>query len=135
VNRIRLDTPEACRVELERCSSGLAWLDHAYSLARDAVDDAEQTYNAFEADAAVAARKQLGKGATATEVKGAITSWVLSNEHADSASIDLYKARAMLDKLERYFRSLEKRLGAAQSAAKQHDAAPGDYGQQRGAGI
>src|SRR5262245_21438640 len=47
--RIRLDTPIACRIELERCSTGLSYLDHAFTAAREELDAAEAVYAEHEA--------------------------------------------------------------------------------------
>ena len=57
MNRVRLDSPHACQVELERCSSGLAWLDHLYTQTVEALSATEQEWDGWEAQAAHARRR------------------------------------------------------------------------------
>lgn len=115
--RIRLDTGEGCAVELERATNGLALLDHAMTLAVDARDDADERWEAFEAQAS----SQVGeKGITATELRGRIITWTAERGDARAARSAQRKAHSELEKIARYYRSLEQRATNAQAALKRH---------------
>lgn len=118
-SRILLDSVGHCRLELERCSTGLTFMDHTFTLARDHVDEAQAEYDGWEAEAAADARPSTGS-ITATEIKGRITVWIANNPDALASKRRLDAAKATLDKLARYYRTLEHRAGAAQSALKSH---------------
>lgn len=124
---ISLTDPQSCQAELERCSNGLAYMDHLYSQVLDALDEAEATWEAVEAEAAAAARTDAPKAATATEIRGLIHEWVSQRPSKAEAREKAREARRRKDKLDRFMRSLEKRLSAAQSAAKGHESL-GRYG-------
>lgn len=118
--RIELDTAPKARRELERCSTALARLDHAFTLARIQLDEAEQQWEDVEADAALAAR-QGDEKLTATEIKARVTKLVSDDDSASEARQRAREARRNLDLIERWYRSCEKRASAAQSAMKQHE--------------
>lgn len=115
---IQLNTLEGCERELTRCSNGLAWLDHAYHRAVDSCDHWDDIVDQWESQAAEGVHKR--SGITATELKGLITMWFLSNEDARQAREAQREAHKTMKKLERFYRSLEKRASNAQSAQKKH---------------
>lgn len=116
---IDLSNVLSCQAELQRCSNGLAYLDHWWCAVLDEVDEAEQAWDTVEAKAAAEARNG-DKALTAVEVKGRITAAIDADEDASAARERLRNARSIKAKVERYFRSLEKRIGAAQSAQNGH---------------
>lgn len=116
---VDLSTPQACQVEFERCSSGLAYLDHLFTETLSAIGDAEEEWDKWESEAADAARNGDEK-LTATEIKGRITSYIENNESAKEAREVLRNLRTSRAQIERWYRSLEKRGGFAQSAANIH---------------
>lgn len=117
MNPIDLSTPQGCEEELERCTNGMAYLDHAYYLAVDARDDADSDWEEWEAKATQAVAE---KGITATELRGRITRWCLKEPEAMEARKKQRQAKAQLDKLERWFRTAEQRSTNAQAALKKH---------------
>ena len=114
---ILLDSPEECERELMRVTNGLAHLDHVYTLAVDAKDEAEQTWEEYEAVAAAAVHE---KGLTATVLQGRITSWCAEHPDAMAAKKAARSTASDLKKVDRYFRSLEQRATNAQAAMKRH---------------
>lgn len=124
--RIHLDTPAACQVELERVTNGLALLDHLYTQAREALDEAQVIWAEFEAAAAKEVRGTDEK-LTATEIRGRITQWVAAHPEAAEARDSLAKIKADLDKISRWFKSAEQRSTNAAAAMKAHMGS-GKYG-------
>ena len=118
MNPIQLSTPDGCERELTRCTNGMAFLDHAFYLAVAARDEAEQSWEEWEAKAT--ADIAPPKGITATELRGRITSWCAEHPEALAAKGAFRKATSNLKKLERYYRSAEQRSSNAQSALKRH---------------
>lgn len=117
----------ACQQELEVCKRGMATLDHLFGRILDDVDNHQQTWDSTEAEAARAARADAPKAATATEIKGLITEWVNKRPSAHEARESYRQALRRKEKVERWMRSLEKRMSAAQSAMNGHDSL-GKYG-------
>ena len=115
---IRLDSPEFCEQELMRSTNGLALLDHAYTLAVDARDEADEAWEIFEAKAMTEINPQ--KGITATQLRGMLTTWVSERPDAMAARHAQRKAHSELDKIARYYRSAEQRATNAQAALKRH---------------
>jgi hypothetical protein len=124
---IDLKSLQGCQAELEACCNGLAWLDHLWGMAVDALSEAEDVWATVESDAAKAARDDAPSAATATEIRGLITAYVNRTPSARKAKDKLTEAKNERDKLERWMRTAEKRLSAAQTAARGHDAL-GRYG-------
>lgn len=118
---IRLDTPAACQVELERCSNGLAILDHTYTETREAILEAEKLVSEWT----VMALREIErpKGITARELDARIAGWFADNPEAGEAQNHLDRLQTSLSELERYYRSLEKRGMFASAAAKGHQEA------------
>lgn len=127
MKQIDLSNVHACQSEMQDCSRGLAYLDHIFGRAVDALSEAESTWDSVESDAAAKVREDAPKAATATEIKGAITAYVNARPPAREARDELTKARDRMAKVDRWMRSLEKRLSAAQSAQNGHQAL-GKYG-------
>jgi uncharacterized protein involved in exopolysaccharide biosynthesis len=107
--------------ELSDCSRGLAYLDHHYATTLDALDAAEATWDTVEAEAAEKARTDAPRAATATEIKGLITSYVDRHPSMREDREKVQAERRELAKIERWMRTLEKRMSAAQSALNGHD--------------
>ena len=118
MRKIRLDTPKACEVELERCSNGLALLDHSYTQAREAILEAEHTVSEWT----VLALRDIErpKGITARELDSRIAGWFAENPEAAEAKARLDQLQNTLSQIERYYRSLEKRGMFASAAYKGH---------------
>ena len=116
--RIRLDTPAACQVELERCSNGLALLDHTYTQTREEILEFEHIVSEWT----VMALRDIDrpKGITARELDSRIAEWFAGNPEAQQAKDRLERLQNTLHELERYYRSLEKRGSFAQAAYKGH---------------
>lgn len=112
---------QGCQQEIQDCSRGLAYLDHIFGIVLSNLDDAETTWNSVEADAAQCARADAPKAATAVEIKGGITRWVQAHPSALRDRENVLEWRRRLTKVERWMRTLEKRLSAAQSAQKGHE--------------
>lgn len=114
---ILLDTPEGCEQELMRCTNGMAWLDHAYTLAVDARDGADEVWEDWESKAAVDCAV---KGMTATELRAKITCWVSQRPEAGAARQAQRRAHTDLEKIARFYRTAEQRATNAQAALKKH---------------
>lgn len=127
MKEIDLSNIHACQSEMQDCSRGLAYLDHIYGQVIDDLSACELNWNQAEAAAAKAVRMTIRKGATAAEVKGAIHDWITNVAYGPQARENLRKARDRKEKVDRWMRSLEKRLSAAQSAQNGHQAL-GKYG-------
>jgi hypothetical protein len=121
LRQIDLSTIQGCGEELEACANGLAYMDHLWNDCIDAVDTHRETVDSYEADAAAEIRESLPKAATATEVKAAIHRWFERRPDARKARDNLREAERQKAKLERWFRTAEKRISAAQSAQNGHD--------------
>jgi hypothetical protein len=122
VNEIDLTTMQGCQNELQACSRGLAYMDHWWGALLDAKDEAESVWAAQELEAAALARADAPSGATATEIKALITKHVNATPSARKALDEVTEKRRQKEKLERWFRSLEKRQSAAQAARNGHEA-------------
>ena len=109
-----------CIAELQDCNRGLVYLDHLFGRILDELAEAEQIWINVESDAALAARKDAPKAATAIEIKGAMTEWVNHRPSAVEARDAYQEARRRKDKIDRWIRSLEKRGNFAQSAQNGH---------------
>ena len=116
---IDLSNVHGCQAELETCANGLAYLDHWWCKVLDALDDAEKDWETVEATAAAQVRG-VDTHLTATEVKGRITLWIDEVKDASEKRDKVREMRRIKAKVERYFRSLEKRLSAAQTAQNGH---------------
>ena len=114
---ILLDSPEGCEKELMRSTNGLALLDHVLTLAVDARDDADERWEEWEAKAST---ECATKGITATELRGRIINWTAERPEAKAARSAQRKAHSELEKVSRYYRSLEQRATNAQAALKRH---------------
>lgn len=114
---ILLDSPEECEKELMRSTNGLALLDHAFTLAVDARDAADELWEEYEAKASA---EVAVKGMTATELRGRIVAWVAERPDAVAARRQHRKAHSELEKVARYYRSAEQRATNAQAALKRH---------------
>lgn len=118
---------QGCIQEIENCNRGLAYLDHVFGTVLNKLDESETTWASVEAEAAEAARRDAPSGTTATEIKGGITRWVEQRPSKVEAREDAKRWRRRKEKVDRWMRTLEKRLSAAQSAQNGHDAL-GRYG-------
>lgn len=121
MRQIDLSTIQGCGQELEACSNGLAWMDHLWGDLLDSLDEAESTWEAKEAEAAELARADAPKAATATEIRALITKHVNATPSYRKALDEVREKRRQKAKLERWFRTAEKRISAAQSAQNGHD--------------
>jgi len=121
VREIDLKTLHGCLEELESCSRGLAYFDHLYAICLDKLNEAEATMEAVRSEAAAAAREDAPKAATAVEINGRITHWINERPSASKARSTLREVETQKAKLDRWLRSLEKRLSAAQSARSGHE--------------
>lgn len=121
MNEINLSNVHGCLTELQTCANGLAFLDHKFHEATQAVSRNEALMESIEARAAEWARQDAPKAATAAEIKGRMTRYI--NERTEDAKVraELRSAKDLLAKVERYMRSLEKRIGAAQAARNGHE--------------
>ena len=124
---IDLSNVHACQSEIQDCSRGLAYLDHLFSQAVDLVSEKETIWDSEESEALRAAREDAPKAATATEIRGLVTAHVNKRPSARKARDELRAAHDTKEKVERFMRSIEKRLSAAQSAMNGHQAL-GKYG-------
>lgn len=118
---MKLSDVHGCLQELEDCSRGLTYFDHLWGRVIDDLDKRQETVDSYESDAATEVRASLPRGATATEVRAAINHWFQVRPDARKARDELREAERRKTKLERWFRTLEKRSSAAQSAAKGHE--------------
>lgn len=118
--KIRLDSPIACRDELQTCSNEMAALLVDFTRLREAAGVVDEQWEVIEALAA--AEVQPEKGETATAIKGRVVSWVLDHPELVLIRAATYELKAELEIVERRFRNYEKRMSAAQSALKDHDA-------------
>lgn len=109
-----------CLRELENCSNGLVYFDHLWGRVIDDIDKAEETYEAYESEAAEKVRESAPNAATATEIKAGINRYIERRKDAREARDELKEARRRKAKLERWIRSLEKRQSAAQTAQNGH---------------
>ena len=116
-----LSTWHGVLAELEDLSNGLLYFDHLYGQVLNDVDERKATYEAVESKAAAAARTDAPKAATATEINGRITEWINARPSARQALDDLREAERRKAKIERWVRSLEQRLKAAQTAKGIHE--------------
>lgn len=121
MNGPNLQNIHGCVAELQDCSNGLVYFDHLWGRVLDDIDSREETYEAYESEAAEKVRSALPAAATATEVKAAINRYIERRSDAREARDQLKEARRRKAKLERWFRTLEKRQSAAQSAQNGHD--------------
>ena len=120
MDEIDLSNPLACNAEIVACSRGLAYLDHMFGQIVDSLSEAEAVMETVESDAAKAARSDAPSAATAAEIKGLMTSWINARPSASQARTELRKAQDRKAKIDRWLRSLEKRMSAAQSALNGH---------------
>lgn len=118
---MNLSNVHGCIQEIEDCSQGLAYFDHLWGRVIDDLDRRAETVDTYESEAAVEVRKSLPKAATATEVNAAINHWFQIRPDARKARDELREAKRRKVKLERWFRSLEKRQSGAQSAQNGHE--------------
>ena len=120
MSEIRLDTPHGCREELERCANGIAELIPRHTTLRLRLGDLDQELEIAEA---IETAKQAADNArtTATDRKAQVIA-AMDKTSAGDARRERYEVTAKLNVLERRFRSLEKRLSAAQSALNDHQA-------------
>lgn len=125
-SRIRLDTADACERELERCTNGMALLDHLYTQAREAIDEAEVAQAEWDAIAVKAVAPP--KGMTVREIDSRVEGWYAENPEANEARKRLREIKADLDKIDRWFKTAEKRSTNASAAMKKHVQSPGRYG-------
>lgn len=116
-----LTTPHGVLQELEDIRAGLLYFDHLFGRVLDDLHERQSVWNTAESEAAALARADAPKAATATEIKGLITHHVNASPSARKARDELAEAEARKAKIERWVRSLEQRLKAAQSAKGTHD--------------
>jgi DNA repair exonuclease SbcCD ATPase subunit len=116
-----LSTLHGCLEELEACSTGLTYFDHLFARVLDDLDQRRLTWESIEAEAAKAARQDAPKAATATEIKGLMTQYVERRSSHAKARDQLREAERRKEKIDRWTRTLEKRIGAAQSAKGIHE--------------
>lgn len=118
MSEIRLDTPHGCREELERCANGIAELIPRHTTLRLRLGELDQELEIAEA---IETAKQAGDNprTTATDRKAQVVA-AIDKTPAGDARRERYEVTAKLDVLERRFRSLEKRLSAAQSCLNDH---------------
>ena len=114
---IRLDSPEECEAELQRVTNALALADHTFYLATAARDEADDTWEEFEARAAGEVHE---KGITATVLRGRVTTWCVQHPDAMAAKKAARDAHTELERILRFYRSLEQRATNAQAALKRH---------------
>lgn len=119
-DKIRLDNPISCREELERVANGIAVLTQEHTSLIEDLERAEEQYELVEA-AAFNGVKSADKGLTATQVKSLALEAIAKKEETAALRKTVRAQRAVLVAIERRLRSLEKRLGAAQSSLKSHD--------------
>jgi hypothetical protein len=119
---VDLSSVHGCLRELEDCSKGLAYFDHLWGRVIDDLDKHRETVETYESEAARDVREGLpAKGATAAEVNAGINHWFQVRPDARKARDELREAERRKAKLERWFRTLEKRMSAAQTAQNGHD--------------
>ena len=116
MRQIDLQTVPGCIEEIQNCSNGMAWLDHQFGKALDDIDRTRETWEAVESDAVREVRERVPKAATAVEVRGAVNDWIVNRADARAAREDHRAALRHREKVERWMKTLEKRLSAAQTA-------------------
>lgn len=117
---IRLDTPTSCRDELQRCSNGIATLIPEYTKLREEKAAVDESLEVAEALATVAIATDNLR-ITATELKARVVKTLYDDPmNSGKLSARRHELNARLEVIERRFRSLEKRLSAAQSALNDH---------------
>jgi hypothetical protein len=116
-----LSTLHGCLEELSACSTGLTYFDHLFHQVLDDLERHQLTWESIEAEAAKAARQDAPKAATATEIKGLMTQYVERRTSHAAARNALREAERRKEKIDRWTRTLEKRIGAAQSAKGIHE--------------
>jgi hypothetical protein len=122
-NKIRLDSPAACRGELERVSNALALLTQEYSRKRERLGELEQ---ALDHVRAVALTKAEGANKEEREARVLIT---LNNDERSSALVkEEATLKYELEILSQRIRTLEKRGTHAQSANRSLGEGPGWVG-------
>lgn len=121
MNELTLQNTHGCIDELEACSRGLTYADHLWAEVIDDLDNRQETFDSYESIAAKEIRLSLPSGATATEVKAAINEWFEKRPVERKARDELREAERRKVKLERFFRTLEKRIGSAQAARNGHE--------------
>lgn len=118
---VRLDTPHACREELQRVSSAIATLTPDYTDLRTEfalIDEQNEIAEALATVQIASANPKL----TATELKARVVKHITEDEGLAPIRQRRVVLAAQLEVLERRFRSLEKRMSAAQSALNDHQA-------------
>jgi hypothetical protein len=117
---VHLDSTASTRAELERCASGIAALTPEFTKLQEEMGVVEESLEIAEALATVKMADDHPK-ATATELKARVVKAVCDDE---TGTGKLYgrrsELRARLVVIDRRFRSLEKRLSAAQTAMNSH---------------
>lgn len=121
MNGPNLQNVHGCIQELEDCTHGLAYFDHLWGRVIDDIDSRRERVESYESEAAKEVRLTLPKAATATEVNAAINHWFQVNPPARKARDEYREALRRKAKLERWFRTLEKRQSAAQNARNGHE--------------
>ena len=113
---IDLQSVPGCHQELQDCANGMAYLDHLFGRVMDDLDRTRETWEAVEADAVREVRERVTKAATAVEVRGAVNDWIVNRADARDAREAYREAHRRKEKIERWMKTLEKRLSAAQTA-------------------
>ena len=113
---IDLQSVPGCHQELQDCANGMAYLDHMFGKVMDDLDRTRETWEAVEADAVREVRERVTKAATAVEVRGAVNDWIVNRADARDAREAYREAIRRREKIERWMKTLEKRLSAAQTA-------------------
>ncbi len=122
MKQIDLSNVHACQSEMQDCSRGLAYLDHLFGQIVDSLAAAQDEYDTIEAAISAGVRQgDDSKALTATEIKGRITAAFEESPAYREVRVKLTEARGRKTKIDRWMRSIEKRLGAAQSASNGHD--------------
>ena len=121
MNELTLQNLQGCLSELENCSRGLTYSDHIFSLVLDAIDETAETWATYEAEGREAVRTDYPKATTAGEKDAALHEWVLRHPSARKARDAHQEAVRRKSKVERFMRTMEKRIGSAQSAQNVHD--------------
>jgi len=121
VSEIRLDTPHACRDELERCSNGISILIPDLTKAIEALSRIEVELELAEALATVEVAQNYPK-ITATEMKARVVKKLAGDEGQGTLRGQKTVLSSTVTALTARMRALEKRMSAAQSALNDHQA-------------
>jgi hypothetical protein len=116
MSEIRLDTPAACREELERVSNGMVELTTEYTRKRERLGWLEAHLDLLRAQTLVRA-----EGSNKEEREAKVLIALANTEETKGLLAEEAQLQTELEVLSQRLRTLEKRGGHAQSANKSHD--------------